>query len=384
MDPTGGQLGQAQTGRLQALAGLSAQKRLILLAPGADVLVTSITVPVKSSGKMLQAIPFALEEHLVGDIETQHFAISKRDNDGTVGVAVIDKDRLQSILDQLKEHGLEPDEVIPESLGLPWTIGQTSLLLREDGVSALRTGQWDSVFLPSLPVEDALVFAAGEESVNTLTIYCDSGIAETVSELQDNCEIQLLKNGDLPLLASQVIGGPSINFLQGAFAPRSQIKEKFRPWRFAASLLLALLLTVLARDVVRLQQIKSIRESLDGQMADILRATCPDQSRIVNPLNQLLACTGSGRGSAEPQYFLDALTVVSSAIPDNRNVKIVSVNFAERAMELRLNVPDIATLDNIQKKVSESVDFTAEIQSTSQDENRVEGRIQIRKNEDQA
>ncbi len=121
MDATGGQLGPAQTGRLQTLAGLSAQKRLILLAPGADVLVTSITVPVKSSGKMLQAIPFALEEHLIGDIETQHFAISKRDNDGTVGVAVIDKDCLQSVLDKLNEHGLEPDEVIPESLGGTWS-----------------------------------------------------------------------------------------------------------------------------------------------------------------------------------------------------------------------------------------------------------------------
>ena len=94
MDANGGQLGEVRTGELNALSVAAMQKHLILLVPGADVLVTSTTVPIKSAAKTLKAIPFALEENLIADVETQHFAISRKDKNGSVGVAVIDKSRL--------------------------------------------------------------------------------------------------------------------------------------------------------------------------------------------------------------------------------------------------------------------------------------------------
>ena len=48
MDSNGGQLGQVRTGELSALSVADMQKHLILLAPGADILITSITIPIKS------------------------------------------------------------------------------------------------------------------------------------------------------------------------------------------------------------------------------------------------------------------------------------------------------------------------------------------------
>ncbi|GBF30757.1 hypothetical protein MnTg04_00703 [bacterium MnTg04] len=215
------------------------------------------------------------------------------------------------------------------------------------------------------------------------TVYCKKTALASLGDQADHATIQLLDETDLPLLASQVISGPSINFLQGSFAPKTQLIEKIRPWRLAASLLLAVLLTVFARDVLRLQQIKSVRHALDQQMAGILTTTCPGQTRIVNPLNQLLSCTG-GNAIAASTYFLETLSVVSAALPRDLGIRILSISFADQSMELRLNVPDVATLDNIQREVNESEDFSAEIQSTSQEENRVEGRIQIHRSEDQA
>ncbi|MCZ6499570.1 MAG: type II secretion system protein GspL [Gammaproteobacteria bacterium] len=384
MDSRGGQLGQVRTDDLHMLSVAAKQYRLILLVPGADVLVTSARVPLKSAAKTLKAVPYALEENLIADVETQHFAISRKDEDDSVGVAVIDKSRLEQLLEMLKEAGIEPDEVIPETLGLPWSDGQSTMLVRGDNSVGLRTGRWETAFLVGLQPADVIEFLPADSQAEHFRIFCDKAVLKSIADRAGHADIQLLEETDLPLLASQVICGPSINFLQGNFAPRSQLGENIKPWRLAASLLLALFLTVFARDVLRLQQIKSVRQSLDRQMASVLTTTCPGQTRIVNPLHQLLTCTGSGESTFASQYFLETLILVSAALPSDRGIKILSISFAEEGMELRLDVPDYATLDNIQRKVSEAVEFTAEIQSTSQEENRVEGRIRIHRNEDQA
>ncbi|MCZ6912959.1 MAG: type II secretion system protein GspL, partial [Proteobacteria bacterium] len=147
MDSRGGQLGQVRTDDLHMLSVAARQYRLILLVPGADVLVTSARVPLKSAAKTLKAVPYALEENLIADVETQHFAISRKDEDDSVGVAVIDKSRLEQLLEMLKEAGIEPDEVIPETLGLPWSDGQSTMLVRGDNSVGLRTGRWETAFL---------------------------------------------------------------------------------------------------------------------------------------------------------------------------------------------------------------------------------------------
>ncbi len=383
MDSDGGQLGQVRTGELNALSVAAVQKHLIFLAPGADVLITSTTVPIRGAAKTLKAIPFALEENLIADVETQHFAISRKDQNGSVGVAVIDKSRLEQLLATLEEAGIVPDEVVAESLGLPWSDGRSTILVRGDDTIGLRTGRWATTFLAGLKPAEVFEFLPNDLSSDQATVYCEKTALALLGDRADHAAIQLLDETDLPLLASQVISGPSINFLQGSFAPKTQLIEKIRPWRLAASLLLAVLLTVFARDVLRLQQIKSVRHALDQQMAGILTTTCPGQTRIVNPLNQLLSCTG-GNAIAASTYFLETLSVVSAALPRDLGIRILSISFADQSMELRLNVPDVATLDNIQREVNESEDFSAELQHTSQEENRVEGRIQIHRSEDQA
>ena len=170
MDSHGGQIGRVRTGDLNTLSAAATQNRLILLVPGADVLVTSAMVPVKSTAKTLKAVPYALEESLIADVETQHFAISRKEEDNRVGVAVIDKSRLERLLGMLEEAGIEPDEVVPESLGLPWSDGRSTLLLREDKTIGLRTGRWETAFLIGLQPADAIEFIPTDLSAENATI----------------------------------------------------------------------------------------------------------------------------------------------------------------------------------------------------------------------
>ena len=51
-----------------------AAMQAIALAPAEHVLLTSASVPAKNHSQRIQALPFVVEEQLIGDIDAMHFA----------------------------------------------------------------------------------------------------------------------------------------------------------------------------------------------------------------------------------------------------------------------------------------------------------------------
>ena len=84
-------------------AALAAGGRVIALAPGADVLLTTATLPTRNRKRMYAAVPFALEEQLISDIDALHFALGNTSQLGPVPVAVVERQHMQQWLDMLQE-----------------------------------------------------------------------------------------------------------------------------------------------------------------------------------------------------------------------------------------------------------------------------------------
>ncbi|MBT8143217.1 MAG: hypothetical protein KJO55_00865, partial [Gammaproteobacteria bacterium] len=91
VDDVGEPLALPESGSLDDAATRAAQRKVVMLVPPQQVLRTNAVLPVKGQARMLQAIPFALEEHLATDVADMHFAIGERDSDGKVAVAAADK-----------------------------------------------------------------------------------------------------------------------------------------------------------------------------------------------------------------------------------------------------------------------------------------------------
>lgn len=388
MDARGGKLGPVQSGDPAELQANVANRRLVFVVPGEEVLVTQVDIPVKGASKVLKAVPFALEEQLVGDVDGQHFAISRKSGDNRYGVAIVSRETIDGWMAKLAEQGLEPDELVPESLGVPWHDEQSTLLLA-DGEIAIRNGQWDTACLGGLSIDEAADCMSPDVS-QTLAVFCgvsdfdqQSVQIEALRERYEESTLSLLDEGGLPVLASQILSGDRINLLQGQYSQGSRLSEQFGPWKIAASLLLAFLVTLFARDIALLQQLKRSDAQQRQEMAALLRSVCPQETRAIDPLGQLRTCTNSV-GDDEQQQFLLALEMLTNALPAGANAELISINYASRTMELRLSVPDVATLDGIQRKVSEAPGYAAEIQSATRVDGATEGRIQIRHVEGQA
>src|SRR5579864_7035395 len=120
VDARGNPAGPPQTGPWSLAAPRAAGRRICVLVPGTDVLLTEPEVPLKAGTKLQQVVPYALEEQLADDIDDLHFAIGKRAADSSrTPVAVVRRSLMDEWLGTLKSGGLNPESMYADSDLLP-------------------------------------------------------------------------------------------------------------------------------------------------------------------------------------------------------------------------------------------------------------------------
>ena len=80
VDAAGGRLSAVQSGPLSQATPLALGRRVVVLVPGIDVLFAQPELPVRGGARLMQVVPFALEEHIADEIESMHFALGKPDS----------------------------------------------------------------------------------------------------------------------------------------------------------------------------------------------------------------------------------------------------------------------------------------------------------------
>src|ERR1700760_3664517 len=120
VDPRGNPSGPPQSGPLSLAAPRTAGRRVCVLVPGSDVLLTEPEVPLKAGTKLQQVVPYALEEQLAGDIADLHFAYGKRVGESSrTPVAVVRRSLMNEWLATLRSSGIEPSALYADSDLLP-------------------------------------------------------------------------------------------------------------------------------------------------------------------------------------------------------------------------------------------------------------------------
>ncbi len=228
-------------------------RSVIVLVPATTVLTTTANIPIKGGSRLLAALPFALEEQLADDIDDLHFAAGTRRDSGQIPVAVVAHDQMSDWLDRLDEAGLSVSKIVPENYGLARIPGTMSLL-SADGQIFFNDGADNEFVMQGANPSDALAVAGALEEPDNedrvpghLLVYCSPDDEQRFQhdwnalrhELA-SVDINLLPDGALSRLAVTVGAGNGINLLQGRYGANVEIGALFRPWRYAAALLLTL------------------------------------------------------------------------------------------------------------------------------------------------
>jgi general secretion pathway protein L len=391
VDQTGALLGPVGTGPLADAAASATGRQVIALVPALEVLRARAEVPLRGRSKLLQVLPFALEEQLAEDVEELHFAAGRREPDDRVPVAVVRRSLMDSWIGCLQAAGLAPQHLYSEGDALG-VVPNTATLLVEKYHAVLAEAD-GSVTAMDIEGLDGLLElwlarqATGEPATAIhLVVYGAPDILAAQQATWDrlrlrvqSMDLRTTAEGILARLAAQIVTSPGIDLLQGAFARRTALIRFTPAWRVAAALFLAFALVVF---VARLAELRSMSREIASLDADIDRAfhyVFPDAGPVQDPRGQLssrLQQLGD-RSAGEGHDFLETLRIISQAVAGNAAARVEAINYRAGNMELRVRAPDVQTLDRIQQRVSESGGLKAQIQSANASGNEVIGRLQI-------
>jgi len=382
-----------QRGSLLQAAGLAASRRVCVLAPASDVVLTEVDVPPKSGAKIQQIVPYALEEQLAEDIELTHFAVGRRGPDSLrTPVAIVRRALMSEWLESLRHAGITTDVLYPESELVPANPGQAVALLEEDSVIVRPPGALP-VTLPSEALAEALeltrpaegVLTAGERTGSGLVLYTGAAEwqryarqVEAVRDRFDGIKVQLLTDGPLALYAQQAPRAAShaINLLQGPYAPAHAGASGWRAWRTAAALLVGLIALHALGSTAELLMLKRAEHRLDASIEDTFRQAMPGEHNAIHARERmqqrLLAVREGGSGSG----LLAALAALAQARGPSGAV-VQALSFHDGALDMKLSAPNADALDRISQSLQAS-GWQAQLTSGNTVGNAYEGRIQIK------
>ena len=107
-----------------------------VLISGQEALITQITVPSKPTRQILDAIPFLVEEQIVGSIDDHFIGVGRREGD-QLSVVVLRQEIMRSVIDAFDEAGIRVEFIGVDSQLLQHE-NMIRLLVEEDMVHVIK------------------------------------------------------------------------------------------------------------------------------------------------------------------------------------------------------------------------------------------------------
>ncbi len=383
----------AVSGELAQAVPLATARRVAVILPAHEALVTESDAPAKNAAKLAQVVPYALEERVADEIENLHFAIGERDSTtGRVPVVVIQRARIDARLAELRAAGLNPAAVYSEASLLPAMPGQLIALLDGDSIT-LRSAESPPLVMPALSIVDAFDMALStqmsavpglEAAAPGLLLYAGhdewQAHQDTVDQLRDRftgVKVQLLPSGPLSVLAPAAAGGDAVNLLQGGLAVASPMEFGWKAWRVAAVLAGVLLSLHLGVRFYELSRLKKQEAELNASIEDAFRAAMPGQQNAVNARSRVAArleeLRTGGAGS-----LLPALVAIAQARGAAPGVTIEGITYREGVLEMRVMAADTPSIDAIGQQLR-AANWSAELKGITAAGDTYRGSLSIRK-----
>ena len=358
-------------------------RRVVFFLPTEDLLLTTASVPARNRQRLLQALPFVLEDRLVQEIETLHFAVGSRLSDGGTAVAVIERARLDGWLATLREAGIEPDMVVPDVLALPHEPGSWTLV-NEGPISLVRTSAQGGIAIDtenlSIVLEQALEEAAADRP-NRIVVHGDeiSSEWEFLSLMGIETSAEPLPGPALDLLARNFREREAIDLLQGDYNRREQLGRLYRPWLPVAATLGAVILVNVVMTGYDFFHLSRESRQLQERVENLYRTAFPDARRVVNPRVQMeRGLENLRRGGTDAGGFLDILRATAPLLRQSDTLVVQRLAYRENRLELAVAINDFQSLDSLKQRLSEQTGMDVEIQSASAANGRVEARLQVK------
>jgi general secretion pathway protein L len=377
---------ESAQGSLEQAALEATGCRIIVLVPGIDVLLTNAVVPSRNRQRIMSAIPYMLEEQLANDVDELHFAIGRREPDGRISTAIVDRIRMDDWIKRLRDAGIEPDMIVADTLALPLTPNGWTLL-KEPDVTLIRAGRQNGFSIDTTNLETVLPMVLAEHQDNPPEqirwIECNTEsvtLPFDLSEYAIEANTEAYGGAPLELFAEYFDDSDAINLLQGTYSRREQLGRLWRPWRPAAAMLVLLIVLHAGMTIADYLSLRNERQALADHIDKIYLDTFPDAHRVVNARAQMEDRLQSLRGGTTKASggFLDLLAASGDSLKQTGGLELQRLSYRDGQLDLAIVIPDLQGLDQLKQHLATQSGYAVEIQSATARGNSVEARLQLK------
>ncbi len=364
-------------GSLAEAAPAAAGRRVIVLVPGSEVLLTTAQVPAKSRAKARAAIPWVLEDRLVAEVEELQFALGEGIAEGVWQVAVIARERLDAHLAACRAVGIEPHSVVPEPLALQRPDAGAWTLLEEPQQISVRTGpeagfacepELLGVIASTLEQPDRLQrhrVGAGQNQPDWSSAFGDA-LAASPSAV-DHREALTAFAADAAESA--------LELLQGDYSRAERTGQSLRRWRVPAALAAALVAVVAAEAFMAHWALGQREDALRAEIEHVFRDAFPDVQRVVNPRAQMENRVQRLRGGGQ-SGFAERMAQAGAIVSGQDGARLTGLSWRDGVLEIELDAEGLQVLDAVQREL-QGAGMNAEIAAADSSGEQVAGRIRL-------
>jgi len=339
---------QAQQETLETILALAAGRHVVLFVPGSDVRLASVQVPARAAARILQAAPYALEDQLAEDVDTLHFAVGTPGaaDDGAHPVGIAARSRMDGWLAPLRERGIRPDALVPETLCLPSPEPGRWTGLAEPGRVTVRTGAWTGFACAPEDLATCLQIADPDARAS-LRLFVTRDLDFDFSQAGRPLELLPGYASALEVLARHWQPQASINLLQGAYSEKQDWQRFAQPWRLAGALglvWLALFGVLQAAGAWRSsRELAAQTRSNFERCQQVFPKDCVSEGVMPGVVEQQARLRNAGGGTRGSLFPL--LATLNAGLQATPGLTLESLQFREGALYLSLTGTDLQALE---------------------------------------
>ena len=375
-DAVRGPIGFSQAASEQVPAGL----KVIGVCASPALALRFVSAPKQGRERFRQAIGFALEDFVASDVDELSFVLPLTLEEGVQAVAVIDKERLQQVLGELRSAGFQLEALVP----LPSLLALDTVWV-ERALTSFRFGGSDSAraeagTIESESLSSLLKLKQNGDGALPLHLLLNDGInfpklpphfsAEAIAEPNHYLAARLLQ---MPQLLS--LSTPS-KAAGGAFRLAGR-------WRLAAALTAAALFAQGARVGADFYQLSHTLALQEQEIDRFYQQVFPNGPISLDPaamLQSKLKSEQSENAAGAGGGALALFRRIAPVLYSETRLALINADYRNGELELSFRSPDLATIDALRARLATLSGLEVSLGNNNIDPNgqMLTGRIKIK------
>ena len=352
-----------------------------VLISGQEALITEITVPSKPTRQLLDAIPFLVEEQVVGSIDDHFIGLGRREGD-QLSVVVLRQEIMRSVIDAFDQASIRVEFIGVDSQLLQHE-NMIRLLVEEDmvhviqphGVGVAMAANLAEQLIPSDLVTDSVPIECLDFSRN--------GAMVTSLVATSSPEVMVLSASDGTIEPGLLrywarSGNPlAVNLRQGVFAYRSSRLKMATLIKGGLLVVLTVLGTQLAANLAQAFYLTNQADQLGSEARALYLSVYP-ASQAPRNMARLWRARLSGTGNENESTVLALIDRLSTTVTQS-GISVQNLNFNAARGDLSMQLTG-RTSDQIMR-LSESMGamgLQAEIGTISQEGDDVRATVRVK------